>query len=124
MGCVRPDLGCDFFEHVHMFTCMHWNSAYVFLFFVSDVHLCFSQICFVILLAGRVSVCASTHVRMCSPLIFAGCCLRFIYSRLTRLQSCHNIRRSVMPPKSLTRRGQGQQKYTHAANKAARRAKA
>jgi hypothetical protein len=29
----------------------------------------------VILLAGRVSVCASTHVRMCSPLILAGCCL-------------------------------------------------
>jgi hypothetical protein len=54
-----------------------------FPFFVSDGHLCFSLIFFVILLAGRVSVCASTHVRMCSPLILAGCCLRLIYSRST-----------------------------------------
>ncbi len=89
-------------------TCTHVRIGTVhmfFPFFISNGHLCFSQIFFVILLAGRVSVCASMHVRMCSPLIFAGCCLRFIYSRPTHPQSCHNIRRSVMPPKPLTRRG-------------------
>ena len=62
-------------------TCTHVRIGTVrmfFPFFVSDGHLCFSLIFFVILLAGRVSVCASTHVRMCSPLILAGCCLRLI----------------------------------------------
>ena len=100
-----------------------------FPFFVSDGHLCFSLIFFVILLAGRVSVCASTHVRMCSlcpqkklaksvhnPHFIAGCCL----------QSCQNIRQSVMPPKSLTRRGGAHSvavSTTHPANVAAAAAK-
>ena len=39
-----------------------------FSYFSCDTSLFFPDF-FVILLAGSVSVCASTHVRMCSPLI-------------------------------------------------------
>ena len=52
-------LGCDFFERVHM---RIGTVRMFFPFFVSDGHLCFSLIFFVILLAAQGSLCASTHV--------------------------------------------------------------
>ena len=72
-GKPKTSSGCDFFERVHMYACTNWNSPYVLSFFCFRWPSLFFPDFLVILMAGRVSVCA--HVRMCSPLILAGCCL-------------------------------------------------
>ncbi len=69
LGGGDVDISCDFFERVHMYACTHGNSADVRGVFFSDGALCFFLIFFVILMACGVSVCACTHVRMCSPII-------------------------------------------------------
>jgi hypothetical protein len=72
-------LGCDFFERVHMYACMHWNSGDVPVFF-SDDHLCFFQNFFVILLVGggfQVCMYTCAHVFCHQPLNF--------YSRSTQV---------------------------------------